>query len=167
MEYIKLRESQDIFRLGIMDAEGKIVKDNQGKEVCIEFDLADVELPIKYNQCINMIKSAKTELKTKIIVINKKQDHKGKQYLSYKEEQKIKAIKEFYNKAEQAMDLFLGEGGTKKFLNGRNPYWEMFEDLSEALEPYMSKMKLSLNDMTNRIKDKYSLKDESEVLTSE
>ena len=65
------------------------------------------------------------------------------------------------------MDLFLGKGGTKKFLNGRTPYWEMFDDLSEALEPYMDKMKLTVTNMTKRIKDKYRIEEESDVLTNE
>ena len=64
------------------------------------------------------------------------------------------------------MDLFLGDGGTKKFLNGRKPYWEMFDDLSEALEPHLDKMKLTVTDMTDRIKEKYKV-DESDVLSNE
>ena len=64
------------------------------------------------------------------------------------------------------MDLFLGEGGTKKFLNGRNPYFEMWDDISEALEPYMDKMKLTVNDMEKRIKEKYKVVD-SDVITNE
>ena len=64
------------------------------------------------------------------------------------------------------MDLFLGEGGTKKYLNGRNPYFEMFDDISEAIEPYMGKLDLTLNNMTERIKNKYKVTD-SDVLTDE
>lgn len=166
MDYIKIKERKDIFRLGIMDEEGNIVKDEKGKEVCLEFDLADIELPIRYNRCINEVNNAKRKLKNQLIIIDKKQDHKGKQMLSANEEAKSKALQLFYKEMENAMDLFLGEGGTRKYLNGRNPYWTMFEDLSEALEPHMGKMQLTITDMTERIKSKYKVT-ESDVLTNE
>lgn len=166
MDYIKIKEKKDILKLGIIDEQGKIVKDKYGKEVCLEFDMADIELPLKYNKCINSIENARKELKTQFIIIDKKQDHKGKQLLSSNEELKIKALRNFYKKMEEAMDLFLGEGGTKKYLNGRKPYYEMFDDLSEAIEPYLGKMKLTISDMTNRIKEKYKVT-ESDVLTND
>lgn len=166
MDYIKLKEKKDIFKLGIIDENGKIVKDNYGKEVCIEFDLADINLPIKYNKCVNLIENARRKLKNQLIIIDKKQDHKKKNRLSANEEAKANALKDFYKEMEYAMDLFLGQGGTKKFLNGRNPYWEMFDDLSEAIEPFLPKMHLTLHDITERIKNKYKLT-ENDVITNE
>lgn len=166
MDYIKIKERKDIFRLGIIDEKGNIVKDEKGQEVCLEFDLADINLPLRYNKCINEVNNAKRKLKNQFLIINKKQDHKGKQMLSANEEAKAKAVEIFYKEMEQAMDLFLGEGGTKKYLNGRNPYWTMFEDLSEALEPYLPKMQLTVKDLENRIKEKYKM-EESDVLKVE
>lgn len=166
MEYIKLKERKDIFRLGIIDEKGNIVKDDKGNEVCLEFDLADIELPLRYNKCVNSIDSSRRNLRNQFLIIDKKQNHKGKQLLSSNEEAKAKALMMFYKEAEDAMDLFLGKGGTKKFLNGRKPYWEMFDDLSETIEPYMDKMQLTIDDMTARIKNKYKVK-ESDVLTNE
>lgn len=139
MEYIKIKEKKDIFKLGLVDEDGNIIKDENGKEVCLEFDLGDIELPLKYNKCVNSIENARKELKAQFIIIDKKQDHKGKKLLSANEEAKAKALKLFYKKMEEAMDLFLGQGGTRKYLNGRNPYWEMFDDISEAIEPYQIK----------------------------
>lgn len=166
MEYIKIKEKKDIFKLGLVDEDGNIIKDENGKEVCLEFDLGDIELPLKYNKCVNSIENARKELKAQFIIIDKKQDHKGKKLLSANEEAKAKALKLFYKKMEEAMDLFLGQGGTRKYLNGRNPYWEMFDDISEAIEPYQNKMKLTVTDMTTRIKNKYKVT-ESDVLTND
>lgn len=166
MDYIKIKEREDIYRLGIIDEKGNVVKDEKGEEVCLEFDLADIELPIKYNRCINEINNARRKLKSQLIIIDKKQNHKGKQLLSSNEEAKIKALNIFYKEMEVAMDLFLGEGGTKKYLNGRNPYWEMFEDLNEAIEPYIGKLQITVDNMTKKIKEKYKVQ-ESEVLTNE
>lgn len=164
--YIKIKPKKDILKLGIMDEDGNIVKDNNGNEVCLEFDLADIDLPIKYNKCIAMVNEARRELKTQMLIIDKKQDHKGKGYLTYNEEAKVKAVRTFYKKMETAMDLFLGEGGTRKYLNGRMPYYEMFDDIGEALKPYECKFKLTITDMTDRIKNKYKVV-ESDVLTDE
>ena len=166
MDYIKIKERKDILRLGIMDEDGQVVKDEQGNEVCLEFDMADIELPLKYNKCVKAIENARRDLKAQFIIIDKKQDHKGKLGLSANEEAKARAMKQFYKKMEEAMDLFLGEGGTRKYLNGRNPYWEMFDDISEAIKPYQDKMKLTVSDMTNRIKEKYKVT-ESDVLTND
>lgn len=168
MDYINLKNKKDIFKLGIIDEEGKIVKDDSGNEVCLEFDLGDIELPLKYNKCVNLIGEARRKLKSQLIIIDKKQDHKGKQLLSSNEEAKARAVKVFYKEMENAMDLFLGKGGTKKYLNGRNPYWEMWDDMSEALEPHLDKMKLTVSDMTNRIREKYKVSEtEEDVLTIE
>lgn len=167
MDYIKLKERKDIVRLGIQDENEKIVKDKNGNEVVIEFDLGSVDLSLNYNKCINEISEAEGRLKRKIIIINKKQDVKGKQLLSKNEEEKMKALKQFYKEMEDAMDLFLGQGGTKKFLNGRSPYLEMFDDISEALKPHLSKLDLTTNSMIDRIKNKYKLKEDEEVLTDE
>jgi hypothetical protein len=164
--YIKIKPKKDILKLGIMDEDDNIVKDNNGNEIYLEFDLADIDLPIKYNKCVGMINEAKKELKMQMVIIDKKQDHKGKGYLSQNEEAKVKAIRSFYKKMETAMDLFLGEGGTRKFLNGRKPYYEMFDDIGEALKPYEDKFRLTITDMTERIKNKYKVV-ESDVLTDE
>lgn len=166
MEYIKLKEKKDIFKLGIIDENGEIVKDSYGNEVCLEFDLGDINLPIKYSKCVSLIENARRKLKNQFIIIDKKQDYKRKNRLSTNEEAKALAIKEFYKEMENAMDLFLGQSGTKKFLNGREPYWEMFDDLNEAIQPFLPKLKLTINDMTDRIKNKYKVI-EKDVITNE
>lgn len=163
---IQIKKRKDIFKLGLVDEDGNTIKDNKGNEVYLEFDLADIELPLKYNKCINLINKARQNLKLQFIVIDKKQDHREEQLLTANEKAKANAVKQFYKEMEEAMDLFLGQGGTRKYLNGRNPYWEMWDDISEALEPHLDKMKLSITDMTNRIKEKYKVV-ESDVLTDE
>lgn len=167
-EYIQLKQRKDVIKLGIMDENNKVVKDEYGNEVCLEFDLGDIELPFKYNKCVNFIENARRNLRGQIIIIDKKQDHKGKQLLSSNEEAKAKALKQYYREMENAIDLFLGQGGTKKFLNGKNPYWEMWDDLSEAIEPHMEKFDLTIKGMTDRIREKYKVTEvESDVLINE
>lgn len=169
MEYINLKERKDILKLGFKDEKGNILKDDSGEEVCIIFELGDIELPLRYNKCVNLIEKAKQNLKAQFIIIDKRQDHKGKQFLSSNEVSKINAMKQFYKDMEEAIDLFLGKGATKKFLNGKNPYLEMWDDISEAIEPYMEQLQLTVDGMEKRIKEKYKIKEskESDVLTNE
>lgn len=157
--YIKV-ERKDIFRLGIADEEGNPKLDENGKEVCLEFDLADIELPLKLNKCEHLIRKAQSNLKSKMVVIDKKEDRKGKMLLSYKEEEKIKALKEYYDEMEKAIDLFIGEGGTRKVFGSRR-YWEMYEDLIEMLNPFLPKMKISVDSIISRVKNKYQVKEEN------
>ena len=157
--YIKVNK-KDIFRLGILDENGNPKVDENGKELCLEFDLADIELPLKLNKCELMIRNAQNKLKDRIVIINKKEDKKGKMLLSSNEEERIRALKEYYDSMEKAIDLFIGEGGTKKVFGNRR-YWEMYEDLSEMLKPFLPKLKLSINDMTDRIKNKYNVKEDN------
>lgn len=169
MEYIKLKNRKDVLKLGFQDEEGNIIKDENNREVYIQFDLGDIDLPLRYNKCINLISQARKNLNAQMLIINKKQDNKGKQLLSSNEVLKVKAFKQCYKEMEEAMDLFLGEGGTRKFLNGRNPYIEMWDDISETLEPYMNKMQLTVEGMEQRIKQKYKITEskDSDVMTSE
>lgn len=96
MEYINLKERKDILQLGFKDKDNNILKDENGNEVYIEFDLGDIELPLKYNKCINQIEQARRNLKAQFIIIDKKQDHRGKQLLSSNEVAKVNALKQFY-----------------------------------------------------------------------
>lgn len=168
MDYINLKKRKDIIKLGFKDEDGNILTNKDDEEIFLEFDLGDIELPIKYNRCVNSVNQAKKNLKIQFVIIDKKQDHKGKQLLSSKEEAKAKAIRQFYKEMQEAMDLFLGEGGTEKFLNGKKPYWEMWEDIDEALAPYYDQMKLTVNSMTERIKEKYKISEsEGKILKND
>ena len=155
--YIKV-EKKDIFKLGIADENGNPKLDKNGKEVYLEFDLADIELPLKLNKCEHLIRKAQVNFKNKLVIIEKKQDKKGKMLLSSNEEEKVRALQDYYKDMEEAIDLFIGKGGTEKVFGSRR-YWEMYKDLSEMLKPFLPQMKLSVTDMTNRIVDKYKEKE--------
>ena len=107
------------------------------------------------------------KLQSSLIIIDKKKDFTKKgQILSNNEKEKIKAIKQFYIDEEKALDLFLGEGATKKLLNGRNPYYSMYEEFNKLLEPILPKLKCNIDNLSKKIKDKYKIV-ESDVITSD
>lgn len=147
--FIQLKKD-NILRIGIKDSDGN----NTGEH--LEFDLEDINLPLRLNECDEKHRKNLENLKYQFVIIDKKEDKKGKKILSWKEEEKLKALKSFYAEEEKALDLFLGQGGTRKLLNGREPYYSMYEDISEILEPIMPQLKLRADDIAKKIKDKYS-----------
>lgn len=152
MESIKLKKS-NILKIGIQTDEGV----DTGNY--LEFDLEDIELPLKLQECEERHKKNVQQLKMQELIISKKQDKKGKKMYSANEEALIKATIDFYKKEIEALDLFLGEGGTKKLLNGRNPYVSMYDDISEYLEPIMPLLNKNLVSIKDRIKQKYAKKE--------
>ena len=154
--FIQLKKD-NILKIGIKTSDGVDTGEH------LEFDMEDIELPLRLNQSELEHKKNLQNLKRQLMVVDKKQDKKGKQMLSWKEEEKIKAYKDFYNKEMKALDLFLGEGGTLKLLNGRKPYYSMYEDIGEIIEPIMPLIKQKTDNIISNIKEKYANK-QSDVI---
>ncbi len=129
----------------------------------LEFDIEDIELPLKYQQCLDEHKKNTQRLQMQFIAIDKKEDLRGKKILSKNEEEKFKALKEYYQSEMESLDKVLGFNGCKKLLNGREPYYSMFDDINDVLEPILPKLKIHTNDIINKIKDKYKDKEENVI----
>lgn len=158
MDYIQLKESS-VKKFGIRTAEGI----DTGEY--IEIDTEDLELPQKADICNKKHQENLRELNNQRIIINKREDHKGKNELySDNEKALMEAVKEFYKKEEEALDEFIGEGATRKLLAGRKPYVSMFEDINEYLEQIAPILKESQNKLIDKIKTKYSKTEEDNVL---
>lgn len=155
--FIQLKKD-NILRIGIRDAQGN----DTGHH--LEFDLEDIEFPLRLNQAEAQHRRNVEDLKAQFIIIDKKQDKQGKYLLTWKQEEKLKALKEFYNKDIKALELFLGDGMVEKLLNGRKPYYELFDDISEMLEPVMPMLKANTDSIINKVKNKYGSKKENDVL---
>lgn len=160
-DFIQLKKDS-ILRIGIKDSEGNDTGEH------LEFDLEDIELPLKVSECEMKHKKNVEYLKMQFTIIEKKEDKKGnkkgKFLLSWKEQEKIKLVKEFYEREMEALDLFLGKDGCKKLLNGRNPYISMYDDINDMLEPIIPKLKVRTDDIKNKIVSKYGNNKENGVL---
>ena len=130
MEYIQIQKD-NILKIGIKTSDGKDTGEH------LEFDLEDLELPLKLSNIKDLHNQNLKDLRAQLMFIEKREDKKGKKLLSLNQESKIKALNEFYKKEMNVIDLFLGEGGTKKMLNGRNPYYSMYDDIIKSLEPIL------------------------------
>jgi len=146
-------------RLKIVDQNGKATGDY------LEFQMDDIELPLRYQEIQEKIKKNFQWLRNQKLIIDKRQDVKGKKLMSKNEEDKIRALNEYYRKQEEAYNMFLGENGVKKLLAGRNMSWETFDEIDEIIEqqilPYINQ---DTEDIVNRIVSKYGIDNDKNVI---
>ena len=150
MEQLRIQR-KDLYEIQVNDNGDTIV-----------FQLGDLTLADKLNQAYEGIRKVQEELRQKILIINKKKDFKPKNSIITNNQLAVsKAQKEAFLKMRKAIDLFLGEVGCQKVFGDDN-YYEMFNDLFEALEEkdenglsHLDKMGISKDSIDKRIKEKY------------
>lgn len=147
---IKLNK-EDILKLEIVTSDGKKTGNY------LEFDLEDIELPLKYQELLEKDEKNKKNLRNQLLIIEKRQDVKGKKLLSKNQEDEIKALNDFFKKEKDIYDLFLGKGGFDKLLNGRAMTWTVFEEIDELIEKQiLPHLDLSMTRIQDKVKEKYS-----------
>ena len=160
MEQKQIRlKDDDTLKLEIVDSNGVSTGE------FLEFQLEDIELPFKYQEIIERLKKSRQNLKNQFTIIEKKQDHKGKKLMSSNEEEKLKALNNFYKEQVEIYNIFLGENGVQKLLNGRKLRWTTLTEIDELIEKQIApQLDLTMADITKKIKSKYSNKKEDNVL---
>lgn len=158
MEKIGLK-NENILKLEIVNEIGESTGNY------LEFDLEDITLPFKYQEIIERLKKSRQNLKNQFTIIEKKQDHKGNELMSSNEEEKLKALNNFYKEQVEIYNIFLGENGVQKLLNGRKLRWTTLSEIDELIEKQIApQLDLTMADITKKIKSKYSNKKEDNVL---
>ena len=151
MENIIKLNKEDILRLEIVTSDGKKTGNY------LEFDLEDIELPLKYQELLERDEKNKKNLRNQLMIIEKRQDVKGKKLLSKNQEDEIKALNDFFKKEKDIYDLFLGKGGFDKLLNGRAMTWTVFEEIDELIvNQILPHLDLSMTRIQDKVKEKYS-----------
>lgn len=149
-KYIKLNEDNTL-KLGIQTCDGK----NTGEY--LEFSLDDIELPLRYQELLEKDKKNKEHLRNQMLIIDKRQDVKGKKLLSKNEEDKIKALNDFFIKEIEVYNMFLGPRGVEKLLNGRKFTWTTLQEIDEIIEKQIAPhLDVSMKNITEKVKEKYS-----------
>jgi hypothetical protein len=147
---IKLNKS-DVLTLKIQTEDGK----DTGE--CLTFDLADIEIPLRYQELIEKDKKNKENLRNQFLIIEKRQDVKGKKLLTKNEEDKIRALNEFFMKEIQVYNMFLGPRGVEKLLNGRKFTWTTLQEIDEIIEKQIAPhIDINMKKITDKVKEKYS-----------
>lgn len=151
MENIIKLNKDSVFRLGIQTSDGK----DTGEY--LEFQLDDIELPLRYQELIEKDKKNKEQLRNQMLIIDRRQDVKGKKLLSKNEEDKIKALNEFFIKEIQVYNMFLGARGVEKLLNGRKFTWTTLQEIDEIIEKQIAPhLEVNMKNITDKVKEKYS-----------
>lgn len=164
MENIIKLNSDDTLKLKIVTDKGEETGE------FLEFQLSDIELPLRYQEMLETDKKNKEHLRNQMLMIDKREDVKGKKLLSKNEEDKIKALNEFFNKEVEVYNMFLGENGVQKLLNGRKLGWttlqEIDEIISKQISPYLN---TNMENITKKVKEKYgqAVERNKEVLKDE
>lgn len=123
----------------------------------LEFDLEDIELPLKYAELIEEDKKNKKWLRDEQLIIDKRQDVQVKgELMSKNTMDKFKALETFFKKEVEIYNGFLGENGVQKLLNGQKVGWTTLEMVDEIIEeqivPYLD---LTLKNINEKVKEKY------------
>ncbi len=150
-EYAIKLNKEETLKLNIFDSEG-----NDTGEY-LEFDLEDIELPLRYQELIEKDKKNKENLRNQLLIIEKRQDVKGKKLLSKNEEDKIRALNNFFIKEVEVYNMFLGPRGVEKLLNGRKFTWTTLQEIDEIIEKQISPhLDVNIQKITDKVKEKYS-----------
>lgn len=157
---ITLQNSQDIKRFYIYTTDGEKTGEY------LDFDLEDIELLDRLDRVYESIIKNHQWFKNQIVIIDKKQDFKKKnKFMSNNEKLKYEATKEYFKNQRKAYDLFLGENGVDKLLYGRpfeiNTLREIDKIITEQIYP---QLKLSMKNITEKIKKDYKNQKDSDVL---
>lgn len=154
---IRLSESNEL-RLKITTDDGK----DTGEY--LTFDLEDIELPLRYQELMEKDKKNRDWLNKEFVIINKRQDVKGKKLLSKNEEDRLKAVNKFFKDEVEVYNLFLGERGVEKLLNGRKIGWTSLADIDEIIEkqilPHFNK---KAEEIEKKVIEKYKVEKEEVI----
>ena len=151
---IQLKKAEDILRLKITDENGN----DTGN--FLEFNLGDLDYLLVLQDMMEKDKANRSWLKNQYIIIDKKQDHKSKKLFSSNQEEKIKVTNQFYKKEAEIYNMFLGENGVEKLLNGRKLTIARLDEIDEIIEQaILPKLEINAEDVKKKIMKKYSNKD--------
>lgn len=160
----------NFIQLGKSDVLTLKIKDVNGKETgeYLTFDLEDIELPLKYQELIEKHRKNLINIRNQISIIEKREDVKGKKLLSKNEEDKIHALNDFFKKEAEIYNIFLGERGVEKLLNGRKLGWTTLSEIDELIEKQILPYFKNVGDnIKKKIQEKYgqAINKNKEVLT--
>lgn len=144
-------EEKNILKFRVKKANG------EDTDLVIKIDLQDIELPLRISKMEEIHKKNMSVLRQKYAILDKQEDKKGNKLISWKQEEQIKLLREFYDNEMKALDMFIGQGMTKKILKAldRYPYYDMFDDIINSFEPVFDKIENEAQNMVNDIKKKY------------
>jgi hypothetical protein len=136
----KLRvEKDNVYKIEVND-----------KGECIEFDLLDIELPIK-------LINASEELEKQKVIHEQKVEELKKENLEPKENmlKQYEIDKEFCQTMRNVLDNLFGEGASQKIFGDTNRI-TMFNDFFTQLEPHLDKIIIDVEQIKKDLIERYN-----------
>lgn len=155
MKSIKVNNRKGLLKIRLDDMNGKPILNNKGEEVYWTFDLQDIELVGVWSEVVETEEKLRKDMQKQLLIIEKRQDVKGKYSDSKNTEDSLELYKKHFIKTMENMNRFLGENGVQKFLGDRKPYWNMFEDIAEAIEQILPLFDETIEGFKDDVKKKY------------
>lgn len=134
------------------------IKTDEGMDTgeFLEFDIEDIELPLRFQNMMEKSKKNFSWLRNQFLIIDKRQDVKGKKLMSKNEEDKFKATNDYFAKQIETYNMFLGENGVQKLLNGHKVGWTTFDEIDEIIDKQiLPHLEVKKDDLVQRIMSKY------------
>lgn len=130
------------------------------------FNLKDIELVGRYDEMFSKLKKNDEWFNNQKIIINKQQDFQNKDdFLTNNQKRLYEANKEYLKRQMSAFNLFLGDNGVEKLLDGGSFDIDSIMIIKEYIEkqimPYLNVTK---DNITKEIKEKYKVDTQEEVL---
>ena len=158
--------TDNIIQLSKSETVSFKIYDEDGNDTgnTLEFNLNDTQLLLRLQELVEKDKKNRNNLRNQFLIIDKKEDLKGKKLLSSNEEAKVKALNEFFKNEVEVYNMFLGENGVEKLLNGRPLEWTTLREIDEIIEKYITpKLNISMENIKKNIIDKYKIKEENVI----
>lgn len=139
MEKIRVNNDDKVYKIEVND-----------KGEYIEFDLMDIELPIKLMKLAEDIEKNKNIYQTRLNDNEKKnQDDIKKQML-----EQYEISKKYCEKMRGVFDEFFGEGSSEKIFGSKNKV-NMFEEFFDQLIPHLDKIQLDVESIRKDLVERY------------
>lgn len=153
-------EEKNVLRFNVKKANG------EDTGLVIKIDMQDIELPLRISKMEEIHKKNVSILRQKAKALEKQEDKKGNKLLSWKQEESIRLLREFYDNDMKALDMLIGQGMTKQILKAidRYPYYDMFDDIVGSLQPVLGRIEQEANSMFEDIKKKYGNVDDGTTI---
>ena len=130
----------------------------------LSFDLEDIELSLRYQDMIERDKKNIDWLKKELTIISKRQDVKGKKLLSKNQEDRLKAINKFFKEETEIYNMFLGERGVEKLLNGKKIGWTTLAEIDEIItNQILPNFENQVKAIEDKIINKYKLENKEVI----
>lgn len=152
-EKLTLKNKTNILTIKIYRENGEYTGND------LTFNLKNLDTIGKYDEMYQKLSKNTQWYDSQKVIINKQQDFQPKNSLMTNNQKKLYELnKEYLKKQIQAFDLFLGDGGVNKVLDGDSFDLDSILIIREYIEKQiMPHLKITKENINSELKEKYNI----------